>query len=291
MPIYEQTYKPWKPRGTTRSRWWTVAAQELRVARTSPLFRRLFLLSMLPFMLYVFVLIVVDLMTANPSQLLRAAIQEVHIANIDALFFRTYISLTLPFVFLFCLYIGGGSICNDYRNNLLEVYFAKPLSRFDYFIGKLAAVCCVPLFLTAALSWFLIAFHVLLSPTAGWAFLSANYWVPFACVGYACAVIVPYSLLIMACSSMTKSATGASIVACAILFVNGAMGNALAEILRRPNVRCISLTRCIIYLSDLLFGGRSRITLHWGIVVAGMAAFCLLCVWIAYRRIRAVEVG
>lgn len=91
VPIYEQTYRP-KPRGTARSRWWTVAAQELRVARTSPLFRRLFLLSMLPFMLYVFVLIVVDLMTANPRiaavvpgsphrQYRRVVLPDIHLAH------------------------------------------------------------------------------------------------------------------------------------------------------------------------------------------------------------------
>lgn len=291
MPIYEQTYKPWERSGTARSRWWTVAAHELRVARATPMFRRLLLLSLLPFMLYVFVLMVVDLMTANPSQLLRSAIQEIRIANVDALFFRLYISLTLPFVFLFCLYMGGGSICNDYRNNLLEVYFAKPLTRLEYFVGKFAAVCCVPFTLTVVLAWFLIAIHVLLSPTAGLIFLRENYWVPFACLAYAASVIIPYSLLIMACSSMTKSATGASIVACAMIFVNSAVGNALGEILRRPNIRCLSLTRCMLHLSDELFGGRSRITVHWGVVVAGMTVFCAICAWIAYRRIRAVEVG
>lgn len=149
-------------------------------------------------------------------------------------------------------------------------------------------MCCVPLFLTAALSWFLIAFHVLLSPTAGLGVLSANYWVPFRVCGIRLRGNRP--LFAADHGVLLDDEIRHGRVDCGLRdFVRERRdGNALSEVLRRPNVRRISLTRCIIYLSDLLFGGRSRITLHWGIVVAGMAVFCL---WIACRRIRAVEVG
>jgi ABC-type transport system involved in multi-copper enzyme maturation permease subunit len=290
MPIYEQTYKPWEAHYGGHRRWLIVMRQELRVANTAPLFRRLLLLSLLPFLLFVFVLLVVNLMTASPSQLIRSAIEEIKFSNVDAPFFRLYLWMTMPFVFLFCLYLGGGSVCSDYQHNLLEVYFAKPLTRLDYFIGKLAAVCFVPLIISVGLCWLLILLHVVMSPTNGFAFLQTSWWVPFSALAWSLSVILPYALITMACSAVSKTTASASIIACAILFTNSAVGNALSEITRRPNIRCLSLTRCMLHLSDLLWGTDTRITLPWEFIVAGMAAVCLVCVVLIFRRIRAVEI-
>jgi hypothetical protein len=199
--------------------------------------------------------------------------------------------MATPFSFIFCLLVGAGSICGDYRNNLLEIYFAKPLGKLDYFLGKLAAVCYVPLCLTAGLSLVLFLLHLLFSPSTANDFLAELYWVPFACIGLSLALVVPAALLTMACSAMSKTTGFASVIACALLFMNGALANALAEILGSHNLRCLSLIRSLVYLGDVLFGDRTRITLHWGWVVAGLALFSVLCAIIVLRRIRNVEIG
>jgi ABC-type transport system involved in multi-copper enzyme maturation permease subunit len=291
MPIYTQTYQPWDARYGRGARWLTVAAQELRVARTSRMYRRLLMLSALPFILCLFLLIITDLMTTNPSMLLRSVVQQVQFTNVDGRFFRTYISMATPFAFVFCLLVGAGSICSDYRNNLLEVYFAKPLSKSGYFTGKLAAICYVPLCLTVGLSLLLFILHLLFSPSTATDFIQELYWVPFACVALSLVIVVPTALLVMACSAVSKTTGLASVIACALLFMNGAFANALAEILRNHNLRCLSLIRSMVYLGDVLFDGRTRISLHWGYVVAGLAVFCILCGAIVLGRIRRVEFG
>ncbi len=291
MPIYTQTYQTWDARFGGGFRWLTVAAQELRVARTSKMYRRLLFLSAVPFLMWLSLLIVTDLMTTNPSALLRSAIQQVQFANVDGRFFRTYISMATPFAFIFCLLVGAGSICNDYRNNLLEVYFAKPLGKLDYFFGKLAAICYYPLLLTAGLSLVLFLLHLLFSPLSAGDFLRELYWVPFSCVALSVAIVLPAALLVMACSAISKTTGLASVIACALLFMNGAFANALAEILRNHNLRCLSLIRSMVYLGDVLFDSRTRITLHWGWAAAGMTAFCILCAIIVLGRIRRVEIG
>lgn len=291
MPIYTQTYKPWEARFGGRARWLAVAAQELRVARTSRLYRRLLVLSALPFLICLFLLVVTDLMTTNPSMLLRSVVQQVQFTNVNARFFRVYISMATPFAFIFCLLVGAGSICNDSRHNLLEVYFAKPLGKLDYFFGKLAAVCYVPLWLTAGLSLVLFLLHLLFSPSTAVGFLQGLYWVPFACFGLSLAIVVPAALLTMACSAVSKTTGIASVIVCALVFMNGAFANALAEILRSYNLRCLSLIRSLVYLGDVLFDSRTRITLPWGYVVAGLALVSILCSFIVLRRIRNVGIG
>jgi len=291
MPIFDQTYKPWAPRFQRRSRWLVVAAQELRIARTSRLYRRLLFLAALPFLICLFILLVTDLMTSNPSMLLRSLVRQVQFTNVDARFFRMYLSMAMPFAFLFCLLVGAGSICNDYRHHLLEVYFAKPLGKLEYFFGKLAAVCYVPVCLTAVPALGLYALHLLFSPTAAVDFVRETYWVPLACMALSAAMVIPAALFAMACSAASKTTGFAAVIACALLFMNGAVGNVLAEVLRVPNMRCIAYIRSLVYLSDLLFGGRTRLTLPWGYVVAGLAVFSLVCAFVVLRRVRNVEIA
>ncbi|GMU92673.1 MAG: hypothetical protein AMXMBFR4_17310 [Candidatus Hydrogenedentota bacterium] len=291
MPIYPQTYKSWSSRSRRRMRWLSVARHELRVARSGAIYRRLLLLSLLPFLICLFILVVTDLMTTNPSALFRTMIRQVQFTNIDARFFKLYLAMATPFVYTFCLLIGAGAICNDYRHNLLEVYFAKPLTRFEYVAGKLLAVCCVPLLLTVALGLVLFALHVVLAPAAAREFLAQNLWVAPMIAAYSIVLVVPSALLVMGCSAISKTTGWASVIACTVVFVNGAFSAVLAEVFRIPNLRCLSYIRSMVYLSDVIFGGRTRITLHWSYVVAGMLVLALFCLWLVARRVRAVEIA
>ncbi|HRI88596.1 MAG TPA: hypothetical protein PK869_10030 [Candidatus Hydrogenedentes bacterium] len=291
MPIYEQTYKPWDPQYRVRGRWLAVAAQELRIARSAPIYRRLLLLALLPFLICLFILVVTDLMTTNPSALFRNLVRQVQFTNIDARYFKIYLSMTTPFVYLFCLLVGGGSICNDYRNNLLEVYFAKPLTRFEYFFGKLVAVCYVPLGLTVVGSMTLFVLHLILAPASLTEFLSANLWVAPMCVAFSLLLVLPSALLVMACSAMSKSTGWASVIVCALIFMNTASAGVLAEVLDERNLRCLSFVRSIIHMADVMFGGRTWITVPWYYVVAGISTLAMVCALIVLRRIRSVDIA
>jgi ABC-type transport system involved in multi-copper enzyme maturation permease subunit len=289
MPIYEQSYKPWEPDYRVRGRWLAVATHELRVARTSPIYRRLFLLALLPFLICLFILVVTDLMTTNPSALLREVVRRVQYTNIDARFFKIYLMMTIPFVYVFCLLVGGGSICNDYRNNLLEVYFAKPLTRFEYFLGKLAAICYMPLCLTIGGSVLLFTLHLIMAPISAREFLSQNLWVAGMCVLFSFFVVVPSALLVMACSALSRSAGWASVMVCALIFLNSAGANMIAMIVRERNLMCLAYVRSVLHMADRMFGGFTRVTVSWQTVAIGFAALAIVCAAIVMRRIRAVD--
>lgn len=289
MPIYEQTYKPWESQYRVGGRWLAVAAQELRVARTSPIYRRLFLLALMPFLISLFILVVTDLMTTNPSALLREVVRRVQYTNIDARFFKIYLMMTVPFVYVFCLLVGGGSICNDYRNNLLEVYFAKPVTRIEYFFGKLAAVCYVPLGLTIGGSLILFTLHLIMAPVSAREFLSTNLWVAGMCVAFSLFVVVPSALLVMASSALSRSTGWASVMVCAVIFLNSAGANMAAMIMRERNVMCFAYVRSVLHMADLMFGGFTRVSVSWQAIAIGFVALSALCVFVVMRRIRSVD--
>ena len=291
MPIYDQTYKPWESRYRVRGRWLAVAAQEVRVARTSPIYRRLFLLSLLPFLICLFIMVVTDLMTTNPSALLREVVHRVQYTNIDARFFRIYLMMTVPFVYVFCVFVGGGSICNDYRNNLLEVYFAKPLTRFEYFFGKLAGVCYVPLGLTVGGSLLLFVLHLVMAPMSAREFLSENLWVAGKCIAFSFFVVVPSALLVMACSALSRSTGWASVIVCALIFLNSAGAGIVAFTLRERDYICLAYVRSVLHMADLMFHSFTRIEVTWKPIALGFAVLSLVCTVVIMRRIRSVDLA
>lgn len=291
MPILDQTYKPWEPRYRVRGRWLAVAAQEVRVARSSPIYRRLFLLALFPFLICLFILVVTDLMTTNPSALLREVVRRVQYTNIDARFFKIYLMMTVPFVYAFCVFVGGGSICNDYRNNLLEVYFAKPLTRLEYVLGKLAGVCYVPLGLTVGGSLLLFVLHLIMAPMSAREFLAANLWVAGMCIAFSLFVVVPSALLVMACSAMSRSTGWASVIVCALIFLNSAGANIVAFTLRQRDLACFGYLRSVLHMSDLMFGGFTRITVAWQTIAIGFAALSAVCAVLVLRRVRSVDLA
>ena len=79
--------------------------------------------------------------------------------------FFDFISLQTPVMFIILLYAGTGMICNDFRNNLMEIYFSKPLRWHDYLLGKAATLILLGLSVTALPALFLIAEHVILLPS------------------------------------------------------------------------------------------------------------------------------
>ena len=71
----------------------------------------------------------------------------------------------MQLVFITIIDAGSGLICNDFRNNLMEVYFSKPLNWRDYVMGKVMTLVTIGMALSAIPTLFMALLHVLFVPT------------------------------------------------------------------------------------------------------------------------------
>jgi hypothetical protein len=127
-------------------------------------------------------------------------------------------------------------IAGDLRAKAWLVYFARPVSRGDYILGKvgvLAAIVCLVTLLPALALWVL---GVLVSPSVSVA--AATWDLPLRIVGAAAAVTIPTVLLALAYSSLTAESRIAAFawfatwVACWI--THGALTGADIAVRARP---------------------------------------------------------
>lgn len=118
---------------------------------------------------------------------------------------RQFLSQQVSFlpVVLVSLYTGASAVASDSSAGALVVYFSKPLSRFDYVLGKLLPIAGATLFVTLVPALVLLTLQLALAPDFE-LFLSAP-WLPLAIVGYSVWLAAFFSLAVLAVSSVCRS--------------------------------------------------------------------------------------
>lgn len=225
----------------------------------------------------------------------------------------------LWYLFL-ALLLGAGSIANDNRANALLVYLSKPANKTDYILGKWMGIF-IPMLISMAIPTFFFWFYGALSYRP-YAFLSAD---PLIIIKMA--IILPicaafYTSLVLFFSSLFKQGRIAGATVAGFYFLTNIFTNLIAVVWsasqqvgrRRPDEDFQSMAHTVknfYYASvDGLNIGITKAILGtdgtpyfgipspirsvpapslWGVLLA-IVLISTVCVWVAWKRIRAVEV-
>lgn len=255
MPIYEQSYRTFDGEVVRRFRWWIVVQQEARLLWKTRLFRSLMFPTFVHVIGMALWILLVDLSTSLGVQSLRAIpelAQTAAAVDIEPDLFRVFIQRQGFFVFLMIVAAGSGFIGGDFKYNLVEVYFSKPLSWLDYVMGKLVTLVLVGFAACLFPALLLILLHFIFNPT--WdSFKTMIATIPPA-VLFSLALVLPCALAILASSSVFYSKRLAGIAVFLVLMVNSVFGGAFAAITEDERLLVISFPVAINRLGDLFFG-------------------------------------
>lgn len=290
MPIYRRTYRSFEGQVQRRFRWVVIVVQELRVLVKSRALLLLTLVALLHCILRLLQVVAYDVIVQDPNNPLAPALRQVRGLVVDSTMFFDFLRLQSSLVFIICIVAGSGMICNDFRNNLMEIYFSKPISWLDYAMGKIATLLLIGLVLTAAPALVLVVLHNLLAP--GLDTLRASYWWPPAIVLFSLVILLPCVLGVLAFSALLRSQNLASISVFMVLAANSAMGVLLAGLLQNRNYLIVSFPMAMNRVGQRLFGDpRLVFTLGWGWALLFVAAVCLWALWIIFRHVRRAEIA
>jgi ABC-2 type transport system permease protein len=152
MPIFDQGYQHWK--GTLSGhawRWLTITRQGVRAQMKNRWLRIVMLFAWLPAIALAGVLIVWGLVEQGVGAV-RPWIQGLPIGPqilADPVAFRPavwglayhyFFRIEIFFAMILILIAGPNLISRDLRFNAFPLYFARPLRRIDYFMGKLGVI-------------------------------------------------------------------------------------------------------------------------------------------------------
>jgi len=288
MPVYTRTYRHYEGKFQRHARWLLIIEQELRILVKSKIFLVLCFGAFMHFLLRLGQIVSYDIIMQDPNHPLAAPLQQVQFLVVREQSFFDFLRIQTPLVLLVCLYAGSGMICNDFRNNLMEVYFSKPITWRDYALGKVLSLTLIGLAFTAVPGVFLVILHNLLAP--GWDTLSTTVWWPFEIFVFSLIIVLPAALGVLACSALLQSQNYAAIAVFMIAVANGALGGLLAAFLRDRNYLIVSFPMAVNRVGQAIFHQQELFfSMHWGWPLGYVLSVCLICLYIVFRRVRRAE--
>lgn len=290
MPIYEQTYREYTGTYRTHFRWAIIIQQELRVLIKSKFFLLMAIASLLHFLLRLMQITIFDVIAQDPNSPFAAVFAGVQDLKVNATMFFDYLRMQSTVVFIVTLFAGSGMIGNDIKNNLMEIYFSKPITWRDYALGKILALALIAAVHSMFPALILVLLHNLMLPSVQ-TLKESGPWL-YAIVGYSLAFIFPCILTILAASAIIKSKNFAAVTIFMLLIANSVMGVTLGETLRSVNYYAISFPLSVNHIGEHLFQNRTiqlQLSPWW---CAGyVLAVCTISMLIILRRIKRAEVA
>ena len=279
MPIYDQGYRRYEARSPLHQvRFWPITREALRLVLAKRAFLGLLAVSFLPFVVRV---IQIYIVTRFP--------EAGRILPIDGRLFGEFLNQQIGFTILLSIFGASGLVANDLRTGAILVYLSRPLTRRDYVAGKLL----VPLLLNLAVT--LVPALVLY--LAGLALAPEQYlkwdlwWIAPAVVAHAVTISLVVSLLILAVSSLSRSARVAGLGFAGLFFGLEMVRLVLQNGFGRREAMLLSFQADLQSLGVALFGIVDRqLDIAWGWPLGVLAAVTLACLAILRSRVRAVEI-
>jgi ABC-2 type transport system permease protein len=213
MPVYDQGYQHWKGHLSGHAwRWMAIARHGTRTHLKGRYVRLLILMAWTPALALVGVLAVWGMIEQGvegaekwlPFLTMLANASDIHGCRqaVWTISYSYFFQVELFFIMLIVTVAGPNLISRDLRFNALPLYLSRPLTRYDYFFGKLgmiggvvAAVAVLPAVVAYILG---VCFSLDLSVVRDtWRLLPA-------CVGYGMVIVVSAGTLMLAMSSLSR---------------------------------------------------------------------------------------
>jgi ABC-2 type transport system permease protein len=220
--------------------------------------------------------------------------------SIDVLFFQTYLGVQSMLAFFMTAFVGPGLVSPDLANNAVPLYLARPYSRLEYCLSKMAVLVA----LLSAMTWLpglaLYGFQGYLEGN-GWA--GQNTRIASALFAGSMVYILVLAFLALALSAWVKWRPVAGALLFGAFFVASGFGVAINQVLLTKWGHLINLSYLIGTIWTELFEEKLRrgpgavffrVNSNEEIPVwaawAALAAVCAFCGWMLNRKIRGVEV-
>ncbi len=210
---------------------------------------------------------------------------------IGAKFFLTFLYVQgFAAAFVLTLAVGPLLVTPDMRNGALPLFFARPISRTEYILGKFAVLAG----LLSAVTWvpglLLFGLQAIFGGT-GW--LGPNLRLAVALFAGAWVLILTYGLLALTASAVVRWRPAATAAIFGVFLFGSAFAAVLEESTGMVFGGFFDLSGMVKAVWEGLFDARIEFEsprLPPFVSAAGLCAFFALCVAVLNRRLRAFEV-
>ncbi|HEY7326463.1 MAG TPA: hypothetical protein VH592_02410 [Gemmataceae bacterium] len=238
MPIFDQGYQHWQgPLSSRLGRWLTIARHGVRVQRNNRVLRVFLLMAWLPALGLIGAVVLWGLIERRSESILTLfsglpadLVQDPHLYRTAAwtLAYSYFFKIQLFFIMLLVAIAGPGLISQDLRFNALPLYFARPLTRLDYFLGKLGIIGALVASLAVGPAVFAYVLGLLFCLDLS--VVKDTYPILLGSVAYGLIITLSAGMLILAMSALTRRSLYVGITWAGLWIISGMVGGILTTV-------------------------------------------------------------
>ncbi len=287
--VRDRGYARWTGTLLDRRRpWWPVTRTGVELTFRKKKFRLFFAASFLPAAVFLVGVYVSERLEDFKSMIHGASVPTLF--RVDPGFFKLYMSseLLLFMLVMLMVFAGAGLVADDLKHNALQLYFARPFRKRDYFVGKASVVAFFVLALTLVPGLLLFVMKLVFS--GSFAFLRQYPWLPFSIVGYAALLTVFLAFYTLLLSASSKNSRYVSILIFMVYIFSDVAYGIFHGIFRSPYFALISIKANLQQTAAALFGQRAPFAFSPILSFLALAALCAVSALVLSRRVRGTEV-
>jgi ABC-2 type transport system permease protein len=282
MPIYERGYRRWRGKlGRGRLRFWPIVRRTglLRMKRRG--FIVLLAISNLPFFVKMAELYIRTRLGTFEQ------VRSMGMTEVEPSFFHNFLSIaTLPAVII-VIVTGASLICSDRRAGALQIYFSRPVTRYDYLLGKIGVLSLFIAVVTLIPALLLFIMAIFLQPGGG--FFSENYWILFSIIFYYITLSLAFGATMLAFSSLIDRTRFVAMSWVAFFMGTAAIGDIFDSYGPSPHLALVSIDAIRSRVLDALFKQPSDYVMNPVLSVLVLLVFVSLAGYITMVRSKPVE--
>jgi hypothetical protein len=285
--VREKGYAHWDGKlKTRRFPWWPITRTGIQLAFRKKAFKFFFAGAFMPP-----VVALAGLYASERLEDFKALVRSNKaLLSVDPGYFKAFLTngFSLFSLILVLVFAAAGLIADDLRHSSLQLYFARPLGKKDYVIGKMAVVAFFVLVLTALPYVLLVVFKLIFA--GSFKFLALYPWLPLSILAWSVVLTIFLSCYLMLLSAMSRSTRYVSILVFTTYIFSAALAGILREIFRTPYMGLFSIPANLEQAGAFLFGQKLPLAVPAGWSFAVLGAICILAFVVLNRKIRGVEV-
>ncbi len=286
MTIREKGYTHWE--GELRARrlaWWPITRLGIRLAFKKKYFKFIYAGAFGPAFAFI-----VGIYIAERVEDFQSMLRGPRVLEVNPKYFLTYFNsdFLLFMMLMIMLVSGAGLISDDLKYNALQLYFARPLAKKDYLMGKMAVLVFFLLSLTLVPGLLFIVFKLLFA--GSFSFLATYPWLPTAVVASSLLTTAFFCLYTLLLSSLSRNRRYVSILIFAIYVASDIFFGFFYENFRKPGFVLLSLKRNLQQTGAFFFQQKPPYPVSWLYSFLILVGICLVAVLVLRRKVRGVEV-
>lgn len=287
MTIKEKGYSHWDGEYLVRKfPWWPITRYGIRLTFQRKFFRLTFPLSLLPAVFFLGLIYVSERLEDFPT--LPGDI--VQLLQINPNFFKTYLTqgFMLFIMLMIVIFCGSSLISDDLKHNSLQLYFARPLKKKDYFLGKSAVIVFFLFIITLVPG--LVFFIMKLVFSGSLKFFLAYPLLPLSIIGYSFIVTGFFSFYTLFLSSLSKNRRLVAILIFGIYFTSDIIYAIFRSEFRSHYVSLVSLRANLQQVGAHIFGQKTPYDISWIFSFLVLLGICVLASFVLRNKVKGVEI-